>query len=150
MESKVKHISKRILSRTDNLLDVREFVGSAARMFGFAEEDIANIVLAVDEACTNIIKHAYQYATDKEIEISIYQSNRSFEIRIFDNGRTFDPSSLRPPDLKEHIGHLRRGGLGVYLMKRLMDKVEYNFNPGKRNEVRLTKYRTSVTTVAGR
>ena len=150
MESKGKHNTKRILSRTDNLSQVREFVGSAARMFGFADEDIANIELAVDEACTNIIKHAYQYATDKEIEISIFQSDRSFEIRIYDSGRAFDPTKLRPPDLKEHIGHLRRGGLGVYLMKRLMDKVEYNFNPGKRNEVRLTKYRTSTPTVAGR
>ena len=110
----------------------------------------ANIVLAVDEACTNIIKHAYEYAADKEIEISILQNNRSFEIRIYDNGRTFDPSTLRPPDLKEHIGHLRRGGLGVYLMKRLMDKVEYNFYPGKRNEVRLTKYLSDTPTVARR
>jgi serine/threonine-protein kinase RsbW len=150
MESKSKHISKRILSRTDNLLKVRDFVGSAARSFGFSEEETANIVLAVDEACTNIIKHAYQYAADKEIEISIYQNNRSFEIRIYDNGKAFDPSLVRTPDLKEHIGRSRRGGLGVYLMKRLMDEVEYNFNPGKRNEVRLTKYRQGTSTAAGR
>jgi serine/threonine-protein kinase RsbW len=150
MESGTKHISKRILSKTDNLLEVREFVGSAARSSGFSEEDIASIVLAVDEACTNIIKHAYQYAADKEIEISISRNNRSFEIRIMDSGKTFDPSLLRPLDLKEHIGHHRRGGLGVYLMKRLMDKVEYNFNPGKRNEVRLIKYYSGTSTAVGR
>ncbi len=150
MESQAKKISKRILSRTDNLLEVREFVGSAARTFGFSEEDVANIVLAVDEACTNIIKHAYEYAKDKEIEISLFLSNRSLEVRIYDNGRSFDPSTLRPPELKEHMGHQRRGGLGVYLMKRLMDKVEYHFNPGKRNEVCLTKYRSDASTVIGR
>ena len=118
-------------------MEVREFVDGAARAFGFSEEDVANIILAVDEACTNIIKHAYHYALDQEIEISIFHSTRSFEIRIYDNGKAFDPSSIRTPDLKDHIGHKRRGGLGVYLMKRLMDKVEYNFIPGKRNEVRL-------------
>jgi anti-sigma regulatory factor (Ser/Thr protein kinase) len=46
--------------------------------------------------------------------------------------------------LKEHLGHFRRGGLGVYLMKKLMDKVEYKFQPGKRNEVRLVKYRSNA------
>ena len=150
MEARSKHKTKRIPSRTENLLEVREFVGSAARGFGFSEEDIANITLAVDEACTNIIKHAYRYATDKEIEVSIHQNNRTFEIRIYDSGTAFDPSALKPPDLKEHMGHQRRGGLGVYLMKRLMDKVEYYFNPGKRNEVRLIKYRSGASAVAGR
>ena len=150
MEPKAVHRSKIFLSRTDNLLEVRDFVGEAARAFGFSEEDAANIVLAVDEACTNIIKHAYQYATDKEIEVTIHQDKRSFEIRIFDNGRSFDPSIIRQPDLKEHIGHRKRGGLGVYMLKRLMDKVEYNFHRGKRNEVRLTKYLSSTSTVAER
>jgi serine/threonine-protein kinase RsbW len=150
MASKAANISKRILSRTDNLLEVREFVGSAALSFGFSEEEAANIVLAVDEACTNIIKHAYEYATDKEIEINISKNNGSFEIRIYDNGRSFDPSKVHPHDLKKYIDHRQRGGLGVYLMKRLMDKVEYNFNPGKRNEVRLIKYRSRPSTRIGR
>ncbi|MBN1397163.1 MAG: ATP-binding protein [Bacteroidetes bacterium] len=150
MEAGKKKISKRIPSRTESLADVREFIDHAARKYGFSEDDIASIILAVDEACTNIIKHAYQYAADKEIEISIFPGTRSFEIRIYDNGNSFDPSQIRPPDLKEHLGHKRRGGLGVYLMKRLMDKVEYNYIPGKRNEVRLIKYRMDSTAQARR
>ena len=150
MEIQASHRSKKILSRTDNLFEVREFVAEEARAFGFSEEGAANIVLGVDEACTNIIKHAYQYATDKEIEVSILPRNRSFEIRIFDSGKSFDPSTIRQPDLKEHIGHRKRGGLGVYMMKKLMDRVEYNFHQGKRNEVRLIKHLSSTSTVAGR
>jgi serine/threonine-protein kinase RsbW len=150
MKSRSYRTSKRILSRTDNLLEVREFVGEAARTFGFSEEDAANIVLAVDEACTNIIKHAYQYATDKEIEVTVFPNHDSFEISIYDSGRSFDPAEIREPDLKEHIGHRKRGGLGVYLMKKLMDKVEYNFHKGKRNEVRLIKYLSGASTVAER
>lgn len=150
METQAAHRSKKILSRTDNLLEVREFISEEARAYGFSEEDAGNIVLAVDEACTNIIKHAYQYATDKEIEVSIFQNKRSFEIRIFDSGKSFNPSEIRQPDLKEHIGHRKRGGLGVYLIKKLMDKVEYSFHQGKRNEVRLIKYLSNASTVAER
>ena len=150
METQALHRSKRILSRTDNLLEVREFVGDAARACGFSEEEAANIVLAVDEACTNIIKHAYQYATDKEIEVAIQYNKNSFEIRIFDSGKSFDPSTIRQPNLTDHIGHRKRGGLGVYLMKKLMDKVEYNFRRGKRNEVRLIKYLSKASTIAER
>jgi len=142
--------TKIILSRTDNLLVIREFVSEEARAFGFSDEDAANIILAVDEACTNIIKHAYQYATDKEIEVTVLRKNRCFEIRIFDTGRSFDPTTIRQPDLKEHIGHRKRGGLGVYLMKKLMDRVEYDFHKGKRNEVRLIKNLSNASTVAER
>jgi len=142
MEHFPKKITKTILSRTDNLLEVREFVSDAARQFGFADEDVANIVLAVDEACTNIIKHAYQYAPDKEISISIHRNNGAFEVKIIDEGKNFNPTELRAPDLRQNLSEHRRGGLGVYLMKKLMDKVEYNFASGRKNEVSLTKYLT--------
>ena len=145
MEHYPKKTTKTILSRTDNLLEVREFVADAARQFGFADEEVANIVLAVDEACTNIIKHAYQYAPDKEISISIFRNNGAFEIKIVDEGKDFNPNELRAPDLRQNLSQHRRGGLGVYLMKKLMDKVEYNFASGHKNEVSLTKYLTKRT-----
>ncbi len=126
MALSAKHISKKIQSRTESLSDARDFVATAARRFGFSEEEAANITLAVDEACTNIIKHAYQFAPDKEIEIEIVEGKESFEIRMYDSGTKFDPAAIRPPDLKEHLGHFRRGGLGIYLMKKLMDKVDTN------------------------
>lgn len=135
-----KKISKTIRSRTDHLLEVREFVLDAARQFGFGEEEASKIVLAVDEACTNIIKHAYHYAPDKRIEITIYRQDGEFEVRITDEGKAFDPATVTLPDIKQHLTHYRRGGLGVYLMRKLMDKVEYSLSKGRKNEVRLTKY----------
>ncbi len=140
MAATAKKISKTVLSRTDHLLEVREFVSEAARQFGFNEEDVANIVLAVDEACTNIIKHSYQYAPDKEIDIAIIRNNGAFEIKIKDHGKSFNPDALRAPDLKRNLSEHRRGGLGVYLMKKLMDKVEYSFVAGHSNEVSLVKF----------
>ncbi|HLF19535.1 MAG TPA: ATP-binding protein [Bacteroidota bacterium] len=150
MTSGPKIVTKRILSRTDHLSEVREFISEAAGAFGFSDEDIANISLAVDEACTNIIKHAYQNAPDKEIEISVIRSKKNFEVRIVDFGRQFNPKEIKVPDLRQNLAHHRRGGLGVYLMKRLMDKVEYNFMPGKHNEVRLVKYLQKDASVARR
>ncbi|MBI3579145.1 MAG: ATP-binding protein [Ignavibacteriales bacterium] len=137
-----KKISKTIESRTDHLLEVREFVLEAARQFGFSEEEASKIVLAVDEACTNVIKHAYQNAPDKIIQVEISRDKDAFQVSILDEGRSFNPTALKTPDLKQHLAHFRRGGLGVYLMRTLMDKVEYNFAPGRKNEVRLIKFLT--------
>ena len=143
MAAKAQNLTKTIESRTDNLLEVREFVLRAAREFGFSEEEASKIVLAVDEACTNVIKHAYQFAPDKQIEIVILPVKDCMQITVLDDGKSFNPSSAKLLDLKQHLSHYRRGGLGIYLMRTLMDKVEYKYAPGKKNEVRLTKYLTA-------
>ncbi len=136
----MKTTSIHIESRTERLSTVREFVSEAARSFGFSEEDVGKIALAVDEACTNVIKHAYKFDPTKKIGITVNTANRAFVVTSQDNGRAFDPTAVHQPDMKEYMTHFRRGGLGVYLMRSLMDKVEYDIEPGKKNEVRLTKY----------
>lgn len=129
-----------IESRTERLIAVREFVSEAARRFGFADEEISKIALAVDEACTNIIKHAYRFDPTQNITVTVKGRNGTFEIAIRDHGKQFDPSRIQRPDMREYLTHYRRGGLGVYLMKSLMDKVEYDIKPGRENQVRLIKY----------
>lgn len=143
-----KILTKKILSRTDHLLEVRNFVSDAARGFGFADEDISKIALAVDEACTNIITHAYHNDPTKEIVVSVLRDKNRFEVRIVDEGAKFDPTAMKPLDLKEHLSHYRRGGLGVYLMRTLMDEIEYSSLGRKKNEVRLTKYLQPVRSSA--
>ena len=132
-----------IESRTERLIAVREFVSEAARAFGFTDEEVSKIALAVDEACTNIIKHAYRFDPTKSIHVTVRTDDGGFQIAIRDNGTRFNPADLHAPDMKDYLTHYRRGGLGVYLMKSLMDKVEYEIAPGKMNEVRLTKYLSS-------
>ena len=139
-----KALTKTVYSTTEHLLEVRDFVAEAARRFGFSEEETSKIALAVDEACTNIIKHAYQFKPDQTITVSIFRERTKFEISIVDHGKKFDPESIKPLDLKDHLSHYRRGGLGGYLMKTLMDKVEYKTLSGKKNEVRLTKFLQSI------
>jgi len=136
---KTTRLNLRIPSQTEKLNVAREFVADAAKVFGFKEDDVNNIALAVDEACTNIIKHAYSYASDKEIDIVVSMKKPEFEILIQDKGKHFNPNQIPVPNMKEYMSHYKRGGLGMYLMKKLMDKVEYSIHP-KKNVVRLIKY----------
>jgi serine/threonine-protein kinase RsbW len=127
-----------IPSQTERLNDVREFVSDLARVHGFSEDDINKITIAVDEACTNIIKHGYNYSPDKKIDVEIVRLGQDFEIIISDKGKRFDPSAIQTPDMKDYFEHYRRGGLGVYLMKRIMDRVEFNLQ-SDRNVLRMIK-----------
>jgi len=136
----VKSETLTIESRTERLIAVREFVSSAARSFGFGDEDVSKIALAVDEACTNIIKHAYRFDPSGSISVTVRGRNGSFEVTIRDTGREFDPAGVPAPNMKEYLARYRRGGLGMYLMRSLMDEVKYDILPGKRNVVRLIKH----------
>lgn len=127
-----------IPSQTERLNDVREFVSGLARVHGFSEDDINKITIAVDEACTNIIKHGYNYSPDNKIDVEIIRRGQEFEIIISDKGKRFDPSAIQTPDMKDYFEHYRRGGLGVYLMKRIMDRVEFNLQ-SDRNVLRMIK-----------
>jgi serine/threonine-protein kinase RsbW len=127
-------------SQTAKLKRVRRFVAAAAQRFGFSMDDASKIALAVDEACTNIIKHAYNFAEDKAIHLTILTRDGRFEVLITDHGKPFDPDAVKLPNMKEYLSHYRHGGLGMYLMKSLMDRVEYRIHPGLKNQVVLVKY----------
>jgi serine/threonine-protein kinase RsbW len=134
-----------ISSRTDLLGEVRTFVTDAAKTFGFSADDIAKIELAVDEACTNIIKHAYHNDPAGHIRLAITSAAPEgqpvrFIITISDHGVAFDSGAYRMPDMSQYFQKPRRGGLGIVLMKKLMDEVDYAAEPDAGNAIRLVKY----------
>lgn len=139
--SKEKIEEKKLIikSKTENLSEIREFIYSTAEEIGFTSDTIDDIILAVDEACTNIIKHAYKSFPEGEIEINLKYSDKKFLIEIVDYGTAFHPETVPPPDLKKYYQQRRVGGLGMYLMKTLMDDVKYVSVPGKYNRVLLSK-----------
>ncbi len=130
----------RIFSKTENLSVIREFIQSAAAQVGMKPGVTEDVMLAVDEACTNIIKHAYKSLPDGEILVKLKYSDHKLTINIVDYGNSFHPENVPDPDLQKYYRQHRVGGLGMYLMKTLMDEVRYNSIPGKYNEVCLTKY----------
>jgi serine/threonine-protein kinase RsbW len=139
---KMKHQKYRlkIPSITENLQLIRDFIVKIAEKAGFDEQNREQIALAVDEACTNVIKHAHKYDSRRLIDILISLDPQKMIITITDKGTGFDVSKVKDPDLKKYVRESRHGGLGIYLIKTLMDDVKYEFNPGIRNQVQLTKY----------
>ena len=127
-----------------NLCLIREFVSGVANVAGFDEEEISQIELAVDEACSNVVKHAYLGDKGEKghgIEIEIYFDEKEFSVKVLDRGQGFDPSKLSQTNMKTYLEKFQVGGLGIRLMKSLMDQVEYSIKPGRKNQVTLTKYR---------
>ncbi len=100
---------------------VRSVVGEASSLRGFSEEDTQFIILAVDEACSNIIKHAYKDRRDGPISISCREQSDGIEFRLADSGMHADMSQWRGRPLEE----VRPGGLGLHLIRAVMDKVVY-------------------------
>jgi serine/threonine-protein kinase RsbW len=129
----------KVKSKTENLSVIRDFISSNALEAGISNEVVDNIMLAVDEACTNIIKHAYQSYPEGEIVIRVEIDAKKFNILIIDYGNTFDPTIVPKPDLKKYFQEHKVGGLGMYLMRTLMDDVKYKTVPGKYNQVLLSK-----------
>jgi len=126
-------------STTTALSDVREFVDERAVSFGFSDKEVSEITLAVDEACTNVIKHAYKGNPDTEFEVKIIASGSEFQIVVRDWGDSFKPEQVPIPDIRTKTKRHKAGGLGIFLMKKLMDTVEYQGKEAS-NEVRLIRY----------
>lgn len=139
MKNKLKNKRLIVQSRTENLSSIRDFIASSAREAGITEDVVENIILAVDEACSNIIKHAYKLNPEGEIIIELDLKDDKFKVTIQDHGVSFEPDSVPEPDLQKYYRQRRVGGLGMYLMKSLMDDVQYISVPGKYNRVLLTK-----------
>lgn len=125
---------------TQYLEKVRRFVESHAREAKLSPMDVEECKLAADEACTNVIKHAYQCDDRQQIEVAVIVEKDRFTVRIRDEGLPFRSDLYREPDLPRALKQRRRGGLGVHIMRTMMDEVRYD-KRGKVNEVHLTKYR---------
>lgn len=126
-------------ANTSQLAKVRDFVAEYALSLGLSDKEIGNIRLAVDEAYTNIIKHAYKNIPAKPVNIQMGSNGSQLWISIKDEGESFDPATYSEPDLKKRIKNKQRGGMGVYLIRKLMDSVQYT-RTGQMNEIKMIKH----------
>jgi anti-sigma regulatory factor (Ser/Thr protein kinase) len=123
----------------DNLDEIREIVGEAARQIGFSDKEIYAIQLAADEASSNIIEHAYAGIKGGKLEIDVSTSDNELKIVMRDRGKSFDPSSVPEPNVKADLSERKIGGLGMYLMRKLMDEVAYESSPDSGNILTMIK-----------
>jgi len=131
--------SVQFTAKFEYLDEIREFVGDIARAGGFGDKDIYNIQLAADEAASNIIEHAYEGVSNGLLELSCGVKGNTITIVLVDHGESFDPSEIPMPDLKADLSDRKIGGLGIFLMRKLMDEVHYETKPNKSNVLTMTK-----------
>jgi len=101
--------------------DARRWLASIADEEGFCEDATRELAVALSEACANVHRHAYSGRSDGRIDVEVEVQADTMRVSVRDYGATFDPDSCEPPDL-DHPGE---AGYGIFLMKSLMDHVEY-------------------------
>jgi serine/threonine-protein kinase RsbW len=131
--------SVRFAAKFELLDEIRDFVGDIARRGGFGDKDIYNIQLATDEAASNMIEHSYENIPDGVIDLSCGMEGEQIRIVLIDYGEPFDPSAIPMPDLKADLSDRKIGGLGIFLMRKLMDEVHYEARADKSNVLTMIK-----------
>jgi serine/threonine-protein kinase RsbW len=127
-----------IAAELNNLAEIRRFVQETATALGVEPAVIPNVVLAVDEAASNIVIYGYQ-GQGGIIEIEVSRDGDALVIRLRDEATPFDPTSVPPPDLILPLQQRPVGGLGIHLIRQIMDEMTYRITPQGGNELTLLK-----------
>ncbi len=113
-----------LVAETKNLIKVRNFVVKYGKKMGLVPKQVSEVKLAVDEAVSNIIRHAYG-GRKGNFQVEMTRGESAVEIKIIDQGVEFDWHSILEPDLYKYVETRRKGGLGIWLIKKLIDEVEF-------------------------
>ena len=137
--------SLHVPSSSENLAMIRSFVGEVAFRASLNEEESLLLAVAVDEACSNVIEHAYGHDATQQVTVRAVLDDETIRFDVIDNGKGFDPSLLEPKDPRELVKERASGGLGMGLIRKIMDEVVYHIVPGVKNELRMVKKRKKPT-----
>ena len=130
------HVHMRLISDPRYLSGARELVTALARRLGFDETTGCQIALAVDEALANVMRHGYEGATDRPIWIDIWPlEGGGLRLMIEDEARQVDPEKIKGRDLED----IKPGGLGVHIIREVMDVAKYERRPEKGMRLTLEK-----------
>jgi len=134
-----------VSSDMHNLALIADFVTAVAEKMSLNEDDTFALQMAVDEACSNVMEHAYEGRSDGEVSLVIHAVDDEIVVTIHDRGEPFDPQSVPRPDISAPLQERENGGLGLYLMEKLMDSVEWAFDPQRGNTLTMRKRRGKPT-----
>lgn len=136
-----------IPGRFDRVIDACKFIVSGAEQVGFGPDELFRIELACDEACTNVIQHAYGGEDVGIIRVAWEFSEGAFIITIRDEGQYFDADDVPEPHIPsspEDFDELKIGGLGLHFMRSLMDEVEFHNDAANSNRLVMVKYLSDI------
>ncbi len=143
MFKNVKKEEITIPAQMSYLLQVREFIEHIGKKYRYEDKLVNSFKLVIDEACTNVIRHGYRDIKNGEITIKAIIRRLSLTIIIVDKGKSYDIRQANTPDLAKYVDIGKRGGLGILMMRKLMDDIQYSVTE-RGNEMRLTKYRENL------
>lgn len=138
METSAAPVSLRVVAKLDNLAAIRRFIEKATRALDVDPTTVGDVVLAADEAASNIILHGYR-GQPGIIEIEVEHTGDALAVRLRDEAAPFDPTSLPAPDVTLPLEQHGVNGLGIHLIRRVMDKVTHRITPQGGNELLLVK-----------
>lgn len=123
----------------DSLADICDFVTGAAEAADLDARAVYAVQVAVDEACCNIIEHAYGGGGRGDVECTCRINGDGLTVVLRDHGQPFDPASVPEPDLEAALEDRSLGGLGLYFVRKLMDEVHFEFAPDAGNVLTMVK-----------
>jgi anti-sigma regulatory factor (Ser/Thr protein kinase) len=134
----IKH-TLTVPGRFEYLSTIADFIAETGQNGGFDQDTIFHVQMAVDEACSNVIEHAYAGQDKGDITLNCNCQPGEWVITIYDTGHPFDPSAVPEPNLNASLDEIKTGGLGLYFMRQLMDEIEFSFNEKRGNKLRMVK-----------
>ena len=123
---------------TAALAELRSFLQQNQAIFKLSEVDRHQVTLAVEEVCANLIIHSHACNPKEEIQLEVKELNKKIIVEITDKGDAFNLLDYKVPDLSQVIEEKRKGGIGILLVKKIMDEIEFESKNGK-NICRLIK-----------
>ena len=128
-------------AKTIYVADIKQKLTDICKRNNFAYKDLNNLLIVVDEACSNIIKHAYKDA-EGDILVEVKVTNKGLHLTMVDKGKSFDWHRFKTPDLNHYVNIGKKGGLGVWIIRKLTDKSDYRITE-RGNELMLVKYHST-------
>jgi serine/threonine-protein kinase RsbW len=125
--------------RYDSLEKISQFVVQSAKQAGLDDRSIYAVELAVDEACSNIIDHAYAGEGKGDLVCSVIVGDGEVTIILNDYGKPFDPDKIPRPAINVPLENLKPRGVGFYLMSKMMDEIQYTSNKKDGNTLTMVK-----------
>ena len=114
-----------------NLKGVRDFIRQSLKGQDMSDVEVSAIVLAIDEMCSNLMIHAHHCNPDHILELAVTTHSHQIVFEIVDSSSMFDINQFSTPGLDNLVNEKRKGGLGIRLVKSIMDAVEYFSRDGK-------------------
>ncbi len=127
-------------SNLGNLAKARDFIVTKAKESGATEQDVTKIEISCDEWSANVIEHGLKKDSSKNFSIQCKLKGKKFIVVYEHEGVRFNPIEQKRVNINEHFSQMKERGLGIFIMREMMDEIHFEYIDNKINKVTLVKY----------